>query len=100
MTADGTNDDKIKVEGLNDYRVPTPMLLLDAANTEPSSNDIKPAEDEPDDVDFNNEDMLPTDDTSELEDGSRDLKKIKTLMAWNFFSTEFETLKLRDLIVA
>ena len=75
MTADGTNDVKIKVEGLNDYRVSPPMLLLDPANTEPSSNDIKPAEDEPDDVDFNNEDMLPTDDTSELEDGSRDIVK-------------------------
>ena len=42
MTADGTDDDKIKREGLNDYKVPPPMLLLDPANAEPSSNDITP----------------------------------------------------------
>ena len=74
MTADGTDDDKIKPEGLNDYQVPPLMFLLDPANTEPSSNDITSAEDEPDDVDFDNEDMMPTDDTSELEDKAEDLE--------------------------
>ena len=48
------------------------MLLLDPANAEPSSNDITPAEDEPDDVDFNNEYMVATNDTSELEDKAKD----------------------------
>ena len=48
MTANGTDDEKIKPEELNDYQVPPPMLLLDPANAEPSSNDITPAEDEPD----------------------------------------------------
>ena len=48
MTANGTDDEKIKPEGLNDYQVPPPMLLLHPANAEPSSNDITPAEDEPD----------------------------------------------------
>ena len=48
MTANGTDDEKIKPEGLNDYQVPSPMLLLHPANVEPSSNDITPAEDEPD----------------------------------------------------
>ena len=38
----------------------------------PSSNNITPAEDEPDDVDFDNEDMVPTDDTSEVEDKAED----------------------------
>ena len=72
MTADGTDDDKIKPEGLNDCQVPPPMLLLNPANAEPSSNDITPAEDGPDDVDFKNEDMVSTDDTGELEDKAGD----------------------------
>ena len=42
------------------------MFLLHPTNAEPSSNDITPAEDEPDNEDFDNEDMVPTDDTSEL----------------------------------
>ena len=66
MAANGTNDDKIKPEGLDDYQVPPPMFLLHPTNAEPSSNDITPAEDEPDNEDFDNEDMVPTDDTSEL----------------------------------
>lgn len=65
MTADGTNDDKIKPEGLNDYQVP-PMLLLDLVNAEPFLNGITPV------VDFDNEDMMPTDDTSILEDKAED----------------------------
>ena len=65
MTADGTDDDKIKLEGLNDYQL-TPMLLLDPANAEPSLNEFTPTEDDPDDVDFDNEDMVTTDDTGEL----------------------------------
>ena len=48
------------------------MLLLEPANAEPSSNDITPAEDEPDNVDFDNVDMVPTDDTGELEDKAED----------------------------
>ena len=72
MTANGTDDEKIKPEGLNDYQVPPPMLLLDPANAEPSSNDITPAEDEPDDVDPNNKDMVPTDDTCELDNKAED----------------------------
>ena len=48
------------------------MSLLGPANAEPSSNDITPAEDEPDDVDSNNEDMVPTDDTCELDDKAED----------------------------
>ena len=71
MTADGTNDDKIKPEGLNDYQVP-PMLLLDLVNAEPFLNGITSVEDEPDEVDFDNEDMMPTDDTSILEDKAED----------------------------
>ena len=67
MTADGTDDDKIKLGGLNDYQL-TPMLLLDPANAEPSLNEFTPTEDDPDDVDFDNEDMATTDDTGELED--------------------------------
>lgn len=71
MTADGTDDDKIKPEGLNDYQVP-PMLLLDLANAEPFLNGITPAENEPDEVGFDNEDMMPTDDTSILEEKAED----------------------------
>ena len=47
------------------------MLLLEPANAKSSSNDIIPAEDEPDDVNFDNVDMVPTDDTGELEDRGR-----------------------------
>ena len=36
MTADSTDDGKNKTEGLNNYYVPLPMLLLDPANAEPS----------------------------------------------------------------
>ena len=72
MSVNGTDDDKIKLEGLNDYQLPPPMLLLDPANAEPSLNEITPAEDEPDDVDFDNEDMVPTDDTGEMEDKAED----------------------------
>ena len=45
---------------------------MDPANAELSSNDITPTEDEPDDVGFDNEDMVPTDDTGELEDKEED----------------------------
>ena len=72
MTANGNNDEKIKPEGLNDYQVPPFMSLLDPANAEPSSNDITPAQDEPDDVDSNNEGMVPTDDTCELDNKAED----------------------------
>ena len=47
-------------------------VALDPSNAELSSNDITPTEDEPDDVDFDNEDMVPTDDTGELEDKEED----------------------------
>ena len=66
MASNGTNDDKIKPEGLDDYQMPSPMFLLHPTNAEPYSNDITTAENEPDNVDFDNEDMVPTDDTSEL----------------------------------
>ena len=36
MTANSTDDGKIKTEGLNNYYVSSPMLLLDPANAEPS----------------------------------------------------------------
>ena len=81
MTADGTNDDKIKPEGLNDYQVP-PMLLLDLVNAEPFLNGITPVEDEPDEVDFDNEDMMPTDDTSILEDKAEDREYDNLFVGW------------------
>ena len=36
MTANSTDDGKNKTEGLNNYYVPPPMLLLDPANAAPS----------------------------------------------------------------
>ena len=82
MTADGIDDNEIKPEGLNNYQVPSLMLLLDPANTEPSSNDMTPADDEPDDVDFDNEDIMPTDDTSELVDKAEDLEFDNPFVVW------------------
>ena len=73
MTADGTDDDRVQPEGLADYKLPPPLLLLDPATAQPSTNTVTPADKEPDDVDYDDQDMVPSDDTVEpLEDNEAD----------------------------